>query len=115
MFKDARSRQRLVGLVIAASSSLALWRCASDFVPPPMPNASASQNSSVTTFAVDHLFFGDRSSDGGLSYSGWKRLGYDLDGKQTSKSSTDVCAAAIRTNQVDGQGGIDNAFGGTIV
>ena len=44
----------------------------------------------------------------------WKQIGFNLDGKVTSKTSTDVCElvqGASRAAQDDGQNGIDNSFG----
>jgi hypothetical protein len=49
------------------------------------------------------------------SATAWKSYGYNLDGKVTTKDSTDVCTAAVKTNQIDGNNGIDNAFGSVIL
>jgi hypothetical protein len=48
----------------------------------------------------------------------WASFGYDLDGKLTNSSSTDVCtlvAGASKQVQVDGNRGIDNSWGANIV
>ena len=45
-------------------------------------------------------------------------FGYDLDGKVTTASSTDVCtlvAGSSKQVQVDGNGGIDNSWGSQIM
>ncbi len=47
----------------------------------------------------------------------WKQIGFNLDGKVTSATSTNVCGlvqGASPTEQDDGQGGIDNSFGENI-
>jgi hypothetical protein len=48
----------------------------------------------------------------------WSRYGYDIDGLDTTATSTNVCtlyANASTKNQTDGPGGIDNSFGENIV
>ncbi len=76
--------------------------------PPPDTGQPCPGTFDLKTFAIDSLDFGERTTDG------WASIGYDLDGKITGASSTDVCAQAAgapRANQVDGNDGIDNAFG----
>ena len=68
----------------------------------------------MAVFAIRKLWVGDLDPATGQSTSSaWKSLGFDIDGKATTKSSTDVhlTAGASRTTQVDGPGGIDNSFG----
>jgi hypothetical protein len=63
------------------------------------------RSQSIETFAIDSIDLGE---------SDWQTLGYDLDGKATTKDSTDACAlktGAPRSSQADGDEGIDNAFG----
>ena len=89
-----------------------------DALPPGPPDASVSTDDTVATFAIDQIALGDADDAGQVSPTAWKGLGYDLDGKITNMSSTDVCslaASAYRTNQADGIAGIDNSFGATIV
>lgn len=74
--------------------------------PPAQPTGSCGGGSIVETFAIDSIDLGEGD---------WQTLGYDLDGKITTKNSTDVCTAAVRTNQVDGERGIDNAFGALLM
>jgi hypothetical protein len=64
----------------------------------------------VHNYALRKLFLGDNAT--------WKKYGYDLDGKKTTKDSTDVCkpaAGAPKTNQEDGDNGVDNSFGRNIM
>ncbi len=85
------------------------------------------------TFAVNQIFLGDTDRNGNTdatsstSYNGcsgyghgtkWKAFGYDLDRNVTSKDATDVCtlgAGAPKTNQIDGDDGIDNAWGALLL
>ena len=61
------------------------------------------------------IFLGESARDNGPpSTSAWKGFGYNLDGKVTTKDSTDVCSLALgapKLNQTDGNSGIDNAWG----
>jgi hypothetical protein len=90
------------------------------FVPSrPIGNTTAAPRGTVETFAIDQIFLGDSSRDGSqVTSSEWKAFGYDLDGLITDTSSTNVCqpaADAPRFGQIDGNGGIDNATGATLV
>lgn len=70
------------------------------------------------TFAVSSLLLGETTRAGALETWAWKKYGYDLDGLTTTKDSTNVCTlhmGAPATNQVDGDGGVDNAFGALIL
>ena len=79
--------------------------------PAPDPASAAD----VSVFAVRTLYFGDVvPATGVVSSVAWKTLGFDIDGKDTTQSSTDVCqlaAGASPRTQEDGNGGIDNSFG----
>lgn len=82
--------------------------------PPTKPSGPATSDTSTKTFAVQTLFLGDAPRSGPASSDAWKKFGYDLDGKITTKDSTDVCKQASggdRTTQADGDTGIDNSFG----
>jgi hypothetical protein len=64
------------------------------------------------------VFLGDTTRDGVTAVPAWKKYGYNLDGKVTTQASTDVCTPAMGAGleaQVDGDLGIDNAFGSRIV
>ena len=54
---------------------------------------------------------------GDASASDWATIGFDLDGKCSTKVSTDVCTlapGASKATQIDGNGGIDNSWGENI-
>jgi hypothetical protein len=84
--------------------------------PPPKPSGPTTTSTNVETFALQTLLLGeyDRTTKA-PSATAWKSYGYNLDGKVTTKDSTDVCTAAVKTNQIDGNNGIDNAFGSVIL
>lgn len=88
--------------------------------PPSRPsNAAQTPAADVFTYALDTLLLGDTPRAGGApSTTAWKEYGFDIDGKQTSKDSSDVCqrkAGAGSNVQVDGTGGVDNSFGANIL
>ena len=86
-------------------------------VQPPAPPANGVEgdNPEGVTWAVYELFLGDTDRSGATNPSAWKTYGYDLDGKQSTKDSKDLCkpAAGGSPSAVypDGNDGIDNAFG----
>jgi hypothetical protein len=89
-------------------------------VPPTAPPATAPDGSGATTFAIKKLYLGDTKPDGTSdATSGWKYYGYNLDGKISTKTSTDLCKPRnnTSTSQVypDGNGGNDNSFGKNIL
>jgi hypothetical protein len=69
--------------------------------------------------AVSKMYFGDTDRDGVPSHKAWMAFGYDLDGKKSSKDSTDHCkiaeGAPKAAVQTDGYDGIDNSYGANIV
>jgi hypothetical protein len=87
--------------------------------PPPVPTgASMTTHTAPHNYALHDLFLGDTDRTGVMSADAWKKFGYNLDGKVTGASSTDVCklvAGSSKQVQVDGQGGIDNSFGANIM
>ncbi len=87
--------------------------------PPPPPSNPTPQTTKVETFAIKTLFLGEADRQGDPpSNTAWKSYGYNLDGLVTAKGDTNVCtlaAGAPSTNQVDGNNGIDNAFGSVIL
>ena len=53
----------------------------------------------------------------GAGLNGWQTVGFNLDGKCTTETSTDVCTVALGaplTTQDDGVSGIDNGFGSSL-
>jgi hypothetical protein len=94
--------------------------------PPPMPTTTTPVTTKTETFAVQYLFLGEAARPAGNGPPGstpadpnaWKNYGYNLDGKVTTLTSTDVCTltqGAPKSNQVDGTNGIDNSFGSVIL
>jgi hypothetical protein len=78
-----------------------------------MTMSTAPQN-----LALHKLFLGDTQRDGTADMNAWASYGYNLDGKFTTATSTDVCtlaAGAPKSTQIDGNGGIDNSFGENIL
>jgi hypothetical protein len=85
---------------------------------PPGPSGQPTVSNNVETFAVQSLLLGEADRSGAPSNTAWKSYGYNLDGKVSTKDSTDVCTlhtGAPKTNQADGNNGIDNAFGAVIL
>lgn len=88
--------------------------------PPPRPQTGLSPATNQTyTFAMYEFFLGDSPRDGSPpTPTAWQAFGYDLDGKATTASSSDVCAlfsGAPSANQTDGDDGIDNAWGSVML
>jgi hypothetical protein len=87
------------------------------------PNVSTSATAPTSTkehnLALHKLYLGDVDpATDAKSADAWKNIGYDLDGKNTTGTSTDVCtrvAPAAPKIQTDGNGGIDNSFGENII
>jgi hypothetical protein len=72
------------------------------------------------TFAISKLYLGDTDPDGTPDKAnGWKHFGYDLDGKISTATSTDLCktlnGALPSKVYPDGDNGIDNSFGHLIL
>jgi hypothetical protein len=91
---------------------------APDVPAPAVPEAGATTTQSVLTFAIDRVTVGDTTDGISFDTNAWSGIGYDLDGKETTKTSADVCTlmqGAPRDDQVDGVGGRDNAFGSVMV
>lgn len=87
--------------------------------PPSPPPGPTTTSTTKETFAIKTLFLGEADRNGGApSNTAWKSYGYNLDGLVTGKDDTNVCtlaAGAPKTNQIDGNNGIDNAFGEVIL
>ncbi|WP_394839589.1 hypothetical protein LVJ94_22140 [Pendulispora rubella] len=83
--------------------------------PPAPPSGPATGSTEERNFAVDKIFIGTTDRNGAASDDAWKNYGYDLDGKATTKTSTDVCTPMSKAAQEDGVRGIDNSFGANIL
>lgn len=87
-------------------------------LPPQRPTGAATKSTAEHTYALKTLFMGDTDRDLVLSTTAWRKYGFNLDGKVSTKDSTDLCTpfmSAAKDTQVDGENGIDNAFGSRIV
>jgi hypothetical protein len=89
-------------------------------VPPASPNGPKTSVAAQHAYAIHRLYLGSsaRVYPPVLDPTAWASYGYDLDGKTTTATSTDVCtpyAGAPAASQVDGTRGIDNSFGENIV
>ena len=67
------------------------------------------ENEEGVVVAVSELSFGDGAS------GEWKKLGFDIDGKESTSISMDLCQLNTDASSIgpypDGDGGIDNSFG----
>jgi hypothetical protein len=83
--------------------------------PPDRPEGASAGDGDGTAFAVSELFLGDTDRNGSPNPSAWKDFGYDLDGKISTKDSSDLCkpnaGGSPSSVYPDGNDGIDNAFG----
>src|SRR5678815_3282148 len=103
-------RTALAALLFACSSATPPL----DVRPPDAPDAGPVLDTALMTFAIDSVQLGDST----ITSSAWEQFGFDIDGKLTSKTSTDVCtpsAGAPPFYQTDGIGGRDNSFGEWLV
>jgi len=69
-------------------------------------------------YAVETVFLGETNRAGVPTKDAWKSYGENIDGLVTAKTDTNVCkrqAGADSAKQEDGVGGIDNAFGRTVL
>ena len=86
---------------------------------PTPPDAGAAPSHATETFAIDALFFGEAPLySGSPSDTAWMSFGYDLDGLQTTKASSDACLVGSNGHpsyEIDGFEGIDNSFGHNIL
>ncbi|HEY8040772.1 MAG TPA: hypothetical protein VIF15_13295 [Polyangiaceae bacterium] len=85
---------------------------------PPDPGGPPGDGTGTVVLAFSKLYYGDTDRNDVQSTSAWSTYGLNIDGKITTKNSTDVCmlaAGASRVTQVDGNGGIDNSFGENIL
>jgi hypothetical protein len=64
------------------------------------------------------LYLGATDRSGVASQTAWKPYGLNIDGKVTTRDSTDVCRlanGASKSTQADGCSGIDNSFGENVL
>jgi len=87
-------------------------------VPPAPPAGAAPSDTPARTFALNQLFLGETGRNAAPLKDAWKDYGYNIDGLTTTKTDTNVCkrqGGADSAKQEDGNGGIDNAFGRTVL
>lgn len=102
--------QVTVGTVASASSGFGGFGGSLPACPPGKP----------ISFAVDQMFLGDTDFNGIPNpTNGWKNFGFDLDNRQSTKTSTDLCKPAAGGSPAavfpDGNNGIDNSFGKNVL
>lgn len=120
----------VLGLVAGASGLLGLQACGGDSADttddagvngdsggtggpgrrwPDVPEgAGPTTSTEKRNFALKTLTLGEGNA--------WKTLGFDIDGKSTTKDSTDVCKPPVSgASQADGEEGIDNSFGQNVL
>ena len=88
--------------------------------PAPMDGAAAPDGAGSTVLAIKKLYLGDTNRDGTANkVNGWKQYGYDIDGRASTATSTDLCKprnnTAPKNVYPDGDKGIDNSFGKNIL
>lgn len=127
-----RSRTSAVAWMAAALFSFALAGCGGDTteqpppepdqtgrVPPAEPAGAGPGNGTGYVFATNKLFLGESDRTGAASDEAWKEFGYNLDGKISDATSTDLCkpvgTATASSVYTDGNEGIDNSFGKNIL
>jgi hypothetical protein len=88
-------------------------------VPPAPPTEPPSAGDTPTAIAIRRLHLGDTDRAGNPSTQAWREFGYNLDGRLSTKDSTEHCqpqpggiASQVKTDGVDG---IDNAFGASLM
>lgn len=85
---------------------------------PPPSMGSATTQTTPHNFALHTLQLGDTDRMGNPNQNAWENYGFNIDGKITTASSTDVCTlyqGAPSTVQIDGTQGTDNSFGSNIL
>ena len=86
--------------------------------PPASPAGPPTTSTEARTFAINALLLGETDRTGKANPKAWKTYGYNLDKLVTDDKSTDVCqrqGGANAAKQVDGDNGIDNGFGSSIL
>jgi hypothetical protein len=88
--------------------------------PPAAPEgAGPADGTDTVVLAMNKLFLGDTDRNGTASTTAWKKYGYNLDGKVSTKAAKDLCkppkGGTPSSTYPDGDDGIDNAFGKTLM
>jgi hypothetical protein len=87
--------------------------------PPPRPAEQVPGDGDGAVLAIRKLYLGDTDRTGAKSASAWKNFGFNIDGKVSVETSTDLCKprAGGKKSDVypDGNNGIDNSFGANIL
>jgi hypothetical protein len=88
--------------------------------PPSSPDASAAgPGKESPVYAIHSLLLGDTDSGGAPDASGWRTLGYDLDGYASTPAFPGHCKPRKGADQgavtTDGVGGRDNSFGRAVL
>ncbi|MCC6527008.1 MAG: hypothetical protein IT373_30455 [Polyangiaceae bacterium] len=87
--------------------------------PPAVDPAAVAGDGPGATFAVARLFLGDTDRGGSFSAQAWRDYGYDLDGIVSDGTGALECqphgGAPPSSVHLDGDGGIDNAFGKSLL
>jgi hypothetical protein len=119
----------VLGCGIGVAGALVFQGCSSDTVAataevgkPPAKPAGATPTTSTTekNFALHTLLLGDiaRGATTPTPTTAWKKFGYNIDGKVSTRDSADGCklvSGASKTVRDDGENGIDNSFGANIL
>src|SRR5262249_29002623 len=92
-------------------------------LPPPPPTGAPTppDTTTPTVLAISELYLGDtaRGSTTRDLLNAWKQFGYNLDGLISTGDGTNHCTLVTGANpaatKTDGAGGIDNAFGQSLM
>ncbi len=84
------------------------------------PNSPPCGIGKNIVLAVDKILLGDTDPNGAPNpTSAWKQYGFDLDGRFSTKTSTDLCQPTAGGSKAaiypDGNNGIDNSFGKNVL
>jgi hypothetical protein len=87
---------------------------------PPSSTGPATTSTDIHNFAIHHLYLGDTAPTPAFTAdtNAWKNLGYNIDGLDTtSATASGICTPYTTSSKaaVDGNNGIDNAFGESLV
>lgn len=85
--------------------------------PPPAANGVAADGPGIV-LAVRRIALGDTAPDGTQDDTAWQSIGFNLDRRVSDVNSVGLCQPAYEAGadtQIDGEDGIDNAFGRAVV